>query len=125
MAVVCRYLPPDGISREQAMNEIIELVDPLPEKSEREQIEPEDWRHYRHFHEQAEKQEPVAWDGNCVLGHCGCPDGCDRSGCCRANLAPRKEWVGLTELEVKHYNNRLSGSGVAQEIEAKLRERNT
>jgi len=35
------------------------------------------------------------------------------------------EWVGLTELEVKHYNNRLSGSNVAQEIEAKLRERNT
>jgi hypothetical protein len=38
---------------------------------------------------------------------------------------PRKEWVGLTELEVKHYNNRLSGSNVAQEIESKLRERNT
>ena len=35
------------------------------------------------------------------------------------------EWVGLTELEVKHYNNRLSGSNVAQEIESKLRERNT
>ena len=38
---------------------------------------------------------------------------------------PRKEWVGLTKLEVKHYNNRLSGSNVAQEIESKLRERNT
>ncbi len=38
---------------------------------------------------------------------------------------PKREWVGLTELEVKHYNSRLSGSGVAQEIEAKLRERNT
>jgi len=33
VAVVCRYLPPDGISREQAMNEIIELIDPLPEQS--------------------------------------------------------------------------------------------
>jgi len=75
--------------------------------------------------QQAEKQEPVTWDGGCVLGHCGCPDGCDRSGCCRANLAPRKEWVGLTELEIKHYNSRLSGSGVAQKIEEKLRERNT
>jgi hypothetical protein len=39
--------------------------------------------------------------------------------------APRKEWVGLTDDEIKHYNSRLSGSGVAQEIEAKLRERNT
>ena len=28
--VVCKYLPPDGISREQAMNEIIGLIDPLP-----------------------------------------------------------------------------------------------
>ena len=36
----------------------------------------------------------------------------------------QREWVGLTELEIKHYNSRLSGSGVAQEIEAKLRERN-
>jgi hypothetical protein len=38
---------------------------------------------------------------------------------------PRKPWVGLTGLEVSHYNSRLSGSGVAEEIEAKLRERNT
>jgi hypothetical protein len=75
---------------------------------------------------QAEKQEPVAWDGNCVLGHCGSPDGCDRSGCCRANTAPpKREWVGLTGLEVSHYNSRLSRSGVAEEIQAKLRERNT
>ena len=32
VAVVCRYLPPDGISREDAMREIIGLVDPLPEQ---------------------------------------------------------------------------------------------
>jgi hypothetical protein len=30
LSVVCRYLPPDGISREQAMSEIIGLVDPGP-----------------------------------------------------------------------------------------------
>jgi hypothetical protein len=41
-----------------------------------------------------------------------------------ATSPPRKEWVGLTELEIKHYNSRLSGSGVAQEIEAKLKEKN-
>ena len=35
-----------------------------------------------------------------------------------------KEWVGLTDEEIKHYNNRLSGSGVAQEIATKLKERN-
>ena len=28
--------------------------------------------------------EPVAWNGECVLGHCGSPSGCDDSGCCRA-----------------------------------------
>ena len=28
--VVCKYLPPDGISREEAMSQIISLVDPLP-----------------------------------------------------------------------------------------------
>jgi len=32
VAVVCQYLPPDGISRKEAMREIISLVDPLPEK---------------------------------------------------------------------------------------------
>jgi len=49
----------------------------------------------------------------------------DESGKLSIGELPRKEWVGLTELEVKHYNNRLSGSNVAQEIESKLRERNT
>jgi hypothetical protein len=28
--------------------------------------------------------EPVSWNGECVLGHCGSPSGCDDSGCCRA-----------------------------------------
>jgi hypothetical protein len=32
VAVVCKYLPPDGISREDAMREIIGLVDPLPDQ---------------------------------------------------------------------------------------------
>jgi hypothetical protein len=35
-----------------------------------------------------------------------------------------KPWVGLTDLEISHYNSRLSGSGVAEEIEAKLKEKN-
>ena len=43
IAVVCKYLPPDGISIEKAMNEIISLVDPLPPQ---------------HI-----EQEPVAWQG--------------------------------------------------------------
>lgn len=38
---------------------------------------------------------------------------------------PPKQWVGLTGLEISHYNSRLSGSGVAEEIEARLKEKNT
>ena len=34
VAVICKYLPPDGISRKEAMNQIIELVDPLPALNE-------------------------------------------------------------------------------------------
>jgi hypothetical protein len=35
-----------------------------------------------------------------------------------------REWVGLTDEECRHFNNRLSGSGVAEDIEFKLKERN-
>ena len=43
--------------------------------------------------EQAEKQKPVAWDGECVLGHCGSPSGCDDSGCCRAAHPQTGTWA--------------------------------
>ena len=36
----------------------------------------------------------------------------------------QRKWVGLTDEERKCYNNRLSGSGVAEEIDALLKERN-
>ena len=35
-----------------------------------------------------------------------------------------REWVGLTDEECRHFNNRLSGSGVAEEIDALLKEKN-
>ena len=38
---------------------------------------------------------------------------------------PRKEWVGLTDNEIAMYDKRLSGSHVARDIEAKLKEKNT
>jgi hypothetical protein len=34
------------------------------------------------------------------------------------------KWVGLTDEECRHFNNRLSGSGVAEEIDALLKEKN-
>ena len=44
------------------------------------------------------EQEPVEWDGKCVLGHCGSPAGCEDSDCCRADFTtpPQRTWVGLT-----------------------------
>jgi hypothetical protein len=36
-----------------------------------------------------------------------------------------KEWVGLTDEEIAMYDKRLSGSGVARDIEAKLKEKNS
>ena len=77
---------------------------------------------------QAEKQEPVAWV-TFVESFGGYPklkaSETQKEGYAPVFTAPSKrEWVGLTEDEVKHYNNRLSGSNVAQEIESKLRERN-
>ena len=39
VAVVCKYLPPDGISREDAMRKIIGLVDPLPEQELRKECD--------------------------------------------------------------------------------------
>jgi hypothetical protein len=70
------------------------------------------------------EQEPVAWDGNCVLGHCGSPDGCDRSGCCRADLAPpKREWVGLTDEEIVACG--WCDLRFARAIETKLKGRNT
>jgi hypothetical protein len=35
-----------------------------------------------------------------------------------------REWIGLTDEEVAMYDKRLSGSGVARDIEAKLKEKN-
>ena len=45
--VVRSYLPPDGISREEAMSQIIGLVDPFPEQPEQEPFKP-DWGSYLH-----------------------------------------------------------------------------
>lgn len=97
-----------------------------------EQIEPEDWRHHRHFHEQAEKQQALDkkadnarelglgyesthtdhpmrhWDRTCPA----CVAEQEPKEFVRwskekeffdaAHAPPRKEWVGLTELEIAH-----------------------
>jgi hypothetical protein len=80
------------------------------------------------------EQEPVAWDGYCVLGHCGSPAGCEASNCCRADYTtpPKREWVELTDEEIiTHFQTNvdtgslLSFADGARYAEAKLKEKNT
>jgi hypothetical protein len=81
--------------------------------------------------EQAEKQEPVAWMVRDQVDGCRYPSALKNPASSingeskpLYTAPPKREWVGLTCLEISHYNSRLSGSGVAEEIEAKLKERN-
>jgi hypothetical protein len=71
VAIVCKYLPPDGISREEAMSQIIELVDPLPEQAE--QWDTSDMAH---------RSGGLAIDDDDIQEY-------------------KKPWVGLTEEEIK------------------------
>ena len=78
------------------------------------------------------EQEPVAWMVRDQVDGCRYPSALKNpAGSINGEsqplytAPPRKEWVGLTSEEINHYNSRLSGSGVAEEIQAKLRERNT
>ena len=124
VAVVCKYLPPNGISREDAMREIISLVDPLPE--------------------QTKKQElfalKVVGDEICYLSKkddqsfgMWCPVGYDHGfedGTKFYTAPPRKEWVGLTDKEildlwVANHKNTGATDAFACAVEAKLKEKNT
>ena len=109
VAVVCKYLPPDGISREDAMREIIELVDPLPEQ---------------------EKQEPVAWVTSTASGYNTI--GYDSSVINQLSdetllytAPPRNPWVGLTQEERHAYTQSPFTEENYRAIEAKLKEKNT
>ena len=81
------------------------------------------------------EQEPVEWGGDCVLGHCGSPAGCEDSNCCRANYTapPQRTWVGLTDEEIADCAEKMEASDPTDSfwreffrgIEAKLKEKNT
>ncbi|MEN9885512.1 MAG: hypothetical protein RL758_90 [Pseudomonadota bacterium] len=49
---------------------------------------------------QKPQQEPVAWDGDCVLGHCGSPAGCEASNCCRADYTTPPQRKPLTDEQI-------------------------
>jgi hypothetical protein len=105
VAVVCRYLPPDGISREEAMSQIISLVDPLPEQ---EQWDTSDMAHRPGG---LSVEQPVkSYTG-------GVPQ--------YATDAPKREWQGLTDVEIAAYSDMFNGIRLVRGIEALLKERNT
>ena len=56
------------------------------------------------------EQEPVAWDGDCVLGHCGSPAGCEASNCCRADYTTPPQRKPLTETEIRTLRRDLAGT---------------
>jgi hypothetical protein len=106
--VVRRYLPPDGISREEAMSQIIGLVDPLPAQPEQE-------------------PELVA-----VIGNWGRVERVDgvypQIGDRMYSAPPSKLWVSLTDEEMQqtcYQTFSLDPYIIARAIEAKLKEKNT
>jgi IS4 transposase len=66
--------------------------------------------------------EPAVWDGDCVLGYCGSPAGCEASMCCRADTTPQQrkpltdEQIG--DIAALYYPRWQGHEGFARAIEA-------
>ena len=107
--VVRSYLPPDGISREEAMSQIIALVDPLPAQPEQ---EPYCWVQSKFSQGMFYKEKPR------------------RIHTIPLYTAPlSKPWVSLTFEEIKNiwvanYHDTDATDAFAYAIEAKLKEKN-
>ena len=107
----------DAVYRVELLPEIQALRQAIEQA---EQIEPEDWRHYRHFHEQAEKQkteEFVSWSK-------------EKEFFDAAHAPPRKEWVGLDDedwMNVPDFQKEGCelDAAIYDWIEARLKEKNT
>ena len=104
IGVVCRHLPPDGIPVNEAMSQIIALVDPLPAPVQ-EPVEAEDTL-FRQFMSEAEKAGITHWP---------------------TPPEARRQWVGLTQEEFRDFATTFEygTGGLIRAIEAKLKERNT
>ena len=111
--VVRDYLPPDGISKREAMNKIIGLVDPLPEESQ----EPVAWIVPVHTHG-GDISQKLSWtkSGAGISGVLFEPS--ERFPLYKS---PQKHaWVGLTEQEVKDIFD--MDLGVYESIEETMRQ---
>jgi len=102
--VVRDYLPPDGISRREAMNKIIGLVDPLPEQTK--------------FQESSSGQPTTLMGPNLegILNSAG--------------FFKKREWVSLSHEDFVNEWSKTKGDigfrliRFAYDIEAKLKEKN-
>lgn len=111
VAVVCKYLPPDGISREQAINEIIGLVDPLPEQPKQKPVCNKDPKLCGFVQCQLGKvckhtaqleQEPYCWVQSKLSQGMFYKEKPKRIHTIPLYTAPlKREWVGLTDDEIK------------------------
>lgn len=107
VAVVCKYLPPDGISRQDAMNEIIGLVDPLPKQS---------------------AQNPYCWVQAKLNQGLFYKEKPRRIHTIPLYTAPlKREWVGLTDSDIAlvSINSGSTTENFVNGIESKLKELNT
>ena len=71
------------------------------------------------------EQKHVAWDDD-AWGKAAQEMSGDFVKRVKANWesAPKREWVGLTDVEVGKYSDRLNGGDIAREVEAKLKDKN-
>jgi hypothetical protein len=103
VAVVNKYLPPNGISKAEAMSQIIELVDPLPKQAEK----------------------PDAWiESVCALLRQA------HDTLSLAQYPLRQSWVNLTDEEIEEIAKKLVNDAAycslhfAVAIQARFRRKN-
>jgi len=140
VSVVCKYLPPDGISKDQAITEIISLVDPLPKQDQ--SLEIVEWRDvdgtgipepvYR-LKAQQEQGESVAsihigWDyldsGQLVATYAVPVK--DKVAPQLYTTPQQRTWVELTDEQINQaYADSYKGIPLHEGIVAKFKENNT
>ena len=117
VAIVGRYLPPDGISVDDAMSEIIWLVDLLPSAAPTAPV-PEGWKlvpikptsQMVNALADTDPEHESVWDAVLAV----------------APPAAQREWVGLTDEEIillSGYD--LSYAALIGEVQRILKEKNT
>ena len=105
------------------MTDLRKAAERLLEALEDGWVQRDDWVAFELRQQLAQpEQEPVAWGKSYDLVCALLRQAHDILATTQYPI--KRPWVGLTDEERRRYNDRLSGSGVAEEIEAKLKEKN-